>query len=190
MILDEAGQIGHMEAIEQGLTLLRGYGLRMAFFFQSAGQLKECFKEKEAVLLDNCEHIYIAPKSLETAERVSKQLGDATITIETANENESRSWQQGGSNGDGGTQINTSTGRNYSEQGRALLRPEEVLQLPEDLVIAFLRGVPPVLAKRVKYYADPAFGTAAKAANPIPPALWWAVVIGASAAMAWLLNQK
>ena len=62
-LLDEAGQIGHMPAIDQGLTLLRSYGLRMAFFFQSAGQLHEMFHGKESVLLDNTEQIYFGVNS-------------------------------------------------------------------------------------------------------------------------------
>ena len=100
-ILDEAGTaLGHMPAIEQGLTLLRGYGLKMAFFFQSLGQLKETFKGKEAILLDNTDtQIYFGTNSLETAERVSKMLGEATITVESANENESRADRKAASTG-------------------------------------------------------------------------------------------
>jgi type IV secretory pathway TraG/TraD family ATPase VirD4 len=41
--------------------------------------------------------------------------------------------------------------------GRALLRPDEVLTLPDDYLIAFQRGMAPILAKRIKYYLDPAF---------------------------------
>ena len=75
MVLDESGQLGHMGAIDQGLTMLRYAGLRMAFFFQSLGQLKETFKGKEAVLLDNTEQIYFGVNSLETAERVQQDAG-------------------------------------------------------------------------------------------------------------------
>jgi type IV secretion system protein VirD4 len=36
-VLDEAGTaLGYMPAIEQGLTLLRSYGLKMAFFFRAS----------------------------------------------------------------------------------------------------------------------------------------------------------
>ena len=65
-----------------------------------------------------------------------------------------------------------------AEQARLLLKPEEVLTLNPDYLIAFVRGMNPLLAKRVKWYADPAFGTALSRL----PAMWWlllATCIGA-----------
>jgi type IV secretory pathway TraG/TraD family ATPase VirD4 len=49
---------------------------------------------------------------------------------------------------------------NYSENGRALLRPEEVLSMNDDHLIAFQRGMSPILAERVKWYQDPDFNPA------------------------------
>ena len=51
---------------------------------------------------------------------------------------------------------------NYSETGRALLRPEEILTLSNDYVIVLQRGMSPILANRVKWYQDPEF-------NPVLP---------------------
>ena len=49
----------------------------------------------------------------------------------------------------------------YSESGRALLRPEEIMTLNNDCLIAVLRGMSPILAERVKWYQDPDFNPAA-----------------------------
>ena len=179
-ILDEAGQLGHMGAIDQGLTLLRYQGLRMAFFFQSQGQLKETFKGKEAVLLDNTESIYFGVNSLETAERVSKMLGDATITVESANEGESSSRQQGHH---GGMNTTRNSGRNWAVQARALLKPDEVLNMSGNFLIAFLRGIHPILCRRVIWYRDAAFG--GKVPQGPMPALFWVLLLGAVGLLAW-----
>jgi type IV secretion system protein VirD4 len=157
-LLDEAGQLGHMDPLEQGLTLLRASGLRMAFFFQSLGQLKEVFKEREAVLLDNTDQIYFGVQSLETAKRVSEMLGTYTESSESFTENTSRS-QQSGSFGHSCPSVTRSSswGTSVNVHSRELLKPDEVMQLPGTTLIAFLRGVRPVIARRVLYYSDPLF---------------------------------
>jgi len=185
-ILDEAGQLGHMPAIEQGLTLLRSYGLRMSFFFQSSAQLKSVFREKESMLYDNTEQIYMGVNSLETAQRVSQMLGPKTIAIEDGGESEQRSRQEGGR--DVSATVNHSTSRNYKELKRELLNAAEVLQLPNDVLIAFLRNVPPILCRRIKWYEDAAFGGRPRAK---PSALlWWLLLAAAIGAVVWAVMGK
>ncbi len=180
-ILDEAGQLGHMPPIEQGLTLLRSYGLKMAFFWQSLGQLKSVFRDKESVLLDNTELIFFGVNSLETAERVSKMLGDATITVESANEGESSSYQQ--SHQGGSQNMTRNRGRNWAVQARALLKPDEVLNMSGNFLIAFLRGIRPILCRRVIWYRDAAFG-GKPPLKPVP-LLFWMLLVGAVGLLAW-----
>jgi type IV secretion system protein VirD4 len=179
-LLDEAGQIGHMPAIDQGLTLLRSYGLRMAFFFQSIGQLHEMFRGKESVLVDNTEQIYFGVNSWETADRVSKQLGSATIVVESASENSSWNRQA--------DQPGASTGysftRNMQEYGRALLMPDEVLQLSGEYLIAFLRNMPPIRCRRVKWWEL----TGSRFRRS--PLLWWALAAVVIVAMAWAMTWR
>ncbi len=45
-LLDEMAHIGQMRAIEDAVTLMRGMGMRLWFFFQSLDQLKTCFGDK------------------------------------------------------------------------------------------------------------------------------------------------
>jgi len=185
-VLDEAGTaLGYMPAIEQGVTLLRSYGLKMAFFFQSIGQLAETFPGRESVLLDNTEQIYFGIQSFDTAEKVSKMLGTATNVLESANESESRSWQRSGGNPQGdGVTVNRSYGKNFSDHGRELLRPEEVLTLNGDFLVAFLRGLPPILARRVKWFEDPEFRSTRSTWRQIAALVWWLLLVMAAGLIA------
>jgi type IV secretion system protein VirD4 len=157
MLLDEAGQLGHMQPLEEGLTLLRGAGLRMCFFFQSLGQLKECFREKESVFLDNVEPIFFGLNSLEGAKRVSEMLGNYTETAQSYSENWGSSRQVGGFGENQG--VNYSDGSNVSVSchARSLMSPDEILRLPDTVAIGFFHNLPPVIFKRVLYYSDPLF---------------------------------
>jgi type IV secretion system protein VirD4 len=180
MILDEAGQLGHMSPIDQGLTLLRSYGLKMAFFFQSVGQLKSVFRDKECVLLDNTEQVFFGVNSLETAERVSKTLGSATIMLEDASQ--STSWQIRNAHQISGN-VNHSTSRNWKEHGRELLKPDEVLNMHGDYLVAFLRGIRPIICRRVKWYQDAAFA-GGRPQGPVP-VVFWLLLAGAVGLLAW-----
>lgn len=178
-VLDEAGQLGPMESIDMGLTLFRGQGLRMAFFFQSLGQLSKVFKERQAVLLDNCETIWFGTQSLESAQRVSQMCGEQTIVVEGAGESHSTQEQSQ----QPFPQRGSSWSRDYKVQARALLKVEEVLALPGTEMVCFLKNLPPLLCRRIAYYSDPYF----RRWGGLPVA-WWialAATIGLAAWMVW-----
>ena len=69
--------------------------------------------------------------------------------------------------------------------GRALLRPDEILTLSDDYLIAFQRGMPPILARRIKWYQDPAFKPAA--AIRVGTVVWWGLLAAAVALVVWAL---
>lgn len=179
-ILDEAGSLGHMPPIEQALTLLRYRGVRLAFFFQSMGQLKETFKGKESVLLDNCpEQLFFAVNTPETAKHVSERLGSETIVVESANSGTSHS----GEHGHGGRNTTWNSGRNQSVQARELLKIDEVIQLPGSVLIAFLRGCRPIICRRIFWYREPKLG--GKSQRPPVPVLWWLLLVSVLGVIAW-----
>jgi type IV secretion system protein VirD4 len=146
--------------------------------------VKAAFPQKPTLLYDNCStQIYLCPPSgYETAERISKQCGDQTITVESANEGMSHGGQQQGQHG--GKTVTYSSGRNWAVQGRALLRPEEVMALPSNVLIAFVRNVRPLICRRVAYYNDPLFA-AATGQNPRGPGLGWLLLAAAVGLLAW-----
>ena len=70
-----------------------------------------------------------------------------------------RSRQEGGIDRSyGSVNVSRSSGRNYAVQARALMKPDEVLQMSGEWLVAFLRDVEPIAARRIKWFADPMFG--------------------------------
>jgi type IV secretion system protein VirD4 len=171
-LLDECSALGSLPALEEALVRGRSAGCRLVLVYQSDSQIRAAFKDKPTLLYDNCStQIYLgAASSFETAERLSKSLGDWTQVLESYGENQSQSWQQGGASQSGG-QMSRGSSLNFSEGGRSLLRPEEILTLNNDYVIVLQRGMAPILANRVKWYEDPDFNPAG--ARRRKPFLGW-----------------
>lgn len=158
-LLDEASALGSLPALEEALVRGRSAGVRLLLAYQSDCQVTAAFKGKPTLLYDNCStQIYLgAASSYESAERLSKSIGDWTQVVESYGQNESYSWQSASQEGGQGSRGSS---LNYSEAARALLRPEEILTLDNDCMIVLQRGTAPILAERVKWYADPEFNPA------------------------------
>jgi type IV secretion system protein VirD4 len=186
LLLDEASALGSLSAVEEALVRGRSAGVRMLLVYQSDSQVKAAFKDKPTLLYDNCTtQIYLGASSIETAERISKSLGEWTQLLEAFGENTSRSWNEGGHQANQGQQVSQGSNFNYSVNGRALLRPEEILTLSEEYLIAFLRGLNPILARRIKWYQDSAFMPAA--AFGVRSAVWWGLLAAGVALVVWAL---
>ena len=157
-VLDEAASLGHMEALDDAVDKYRGYGVRLQFYYQSLGQLRKCFPDgQEQTLLSNVSQVFFAVNDLPTAEYVSNRLGEATIAITSGGTSTgtSRSSSANGQNSHG---YSTNHSENWQQHGRKLLKPEEVMMLPERTAITFTPGVPPVCTTLVRYYEESRFG--------------------------------
>lgn len=150
-VLDEASSLGHMDAIDNAVDQLRGYGVRLLFLFQSLGQLKKCFPDgQEQTLLSNCTQVFFGVSDQQTAEYVSARLGETTITTESGGTSRSTSTQRS-AQGESAT-VSNSTNHNWSYMGRKLLTAAEVTALPERVAITFTPGVPPIATRLIRYY--------------------------------------
>src|SRR5947209_1988928 len=84
VLLDEASALGSLPALEEALVRGRSAGVRLLMAYQSDSQIKAAFKDKPTLLYDNCTtQIYLGASSYETAERISKSLGEWTQVVET-----------------------------------------------------------------------------------------------------------
>jgi type IV secretion system protein VirD4 len=156
-LVDEAAHIGKMEALEDGITLMRGMGIRIWLFFQSIEQLKTCFGDNAQTVLDNlATQQYFSINSYETADAISKRIGEGTILIRTDGDNQGISNPIGGDGKNPGSR-NSGWSTNYSEAARRLYRPEEILTLPDHTAIVFHRNHYAIVCDKIRYYADPAF---------------------------------
>jgi type IV secretion system protein VirD4 len=54
MLLDEAAQIGYMPQVEDAITLLRGYGVKVWSFWQDLSQLQRLYPDSWQTILNNC----------------------------------------------------------------------------------------------------------------------------------------
>jgi type IV secretion system protein VirD4 len=175
-LLDEASALGNLPAIEEALVRGRSAGVRMVLAYQSDSQVQTTFKYKPTLIYDNCDtHIFLGVNSYETAERISKSLGDYTLAVESSNTGAGKSWQAHTSQNPNGPSFNKSSGRGWQVQARALLQPAEVMRLPTDTLVAFVRGIPPILCRRIFWYADSFFTSLGGRSGP---PLWWWLVLG------------
>lgn len=157
-IIDEAAHLGRIQALEDAVTLLRGMGVRLFFFFQSLQQLQVCYGDNAAAVLDNLDtQIYFGTNAYETAEAISKRIGDMTVAVQSRSDSTSTSHPTGGGNPQQGGSRSASHTLNSNEIARRVLRPEEILTLPEEVALVFHRNLHVIPARLLRYYDAPEF---------------------------------
>jgi type IV secretory pathway TraG/TraD family ATPase VirD4 len=151
-MLDEFGHLGFMEKIVSGLTLLRGYGARFWVIVQDLSQLRAVYNERATTFLSSCAKQFFSVSDLATAEYVSKSLGHETIQYQTTSENSgsSSSRRSGGSN-------HVGAGVAHVVAARALLTPDEVMQLSPREEIVLIATEPPARLQKLDYRFDPEY---------------------------------
>jgi type IV secretion system protein VirD4 len=158
-VLDEAAAIGHLNSIDKAVDKYRAYGVRILFILQSVGQVKNNFPKpgQDTTFLSNVNQVFFAVNDMETAEYVSKRLGDETIVVASGGTSSGDSRQysnQGHSSG-----RSTNSNDNWALQSRRLFKPEEILVLPERIAISFVSNVRrPVCSTLTRYFENDAGG--------------------------------
>lgn len=152
VLLDEFARLGHVAMIAHGFSYVAGYGLRLLPVLQSPAQLRaEYGPDLAEEIMANCGvEIAFAPKELKVAQDLSERLGY---------------WTYVGRSQSRPTLL--SSGRRStteSDQRRALMMPQELIQMPADRLIVLRAGIPPVQAKKIAYWRERAF-----AARVVPP---------------------
>jgi type IV secretion system protein VirD4 len=157
-ILDEAASLGHMEVLDDAVDKYRAYSVRCQFYYQSLGQLKSCWPADQGqTIMSNVTQILFGVNDLPTAEYVSNRLGEATIAITSGGTSTGTS-RSSSANGQESHSYSTNHSENWQQHGRKLLKPEEVMMLPERTAITFTPGVPPICTRLVRYYEEPNLG--------------------------------
>ena len=122
---------------------MAGYGLKAFLIAQSLNQIEKAYGPNNAIL-DNCHvRVSFATNDERTAKRVSDALGTATELRAMKNY--------------AGHRLSPWLGHlmvSRQETGRQLLTPGEVMQLPPDDEIVMVAGVPPIRAKKARYFKD------------------------------------
>jgi type IV secretion system protein VirD4 len=150
-LLDEFDALGPLAVVQRAIALTGGFGAAFWVFLQDLAQLKGTYPAKWGTFLANADVLQcFGINDLETAEHVSRLVGDTTIVV--ASENESASVSRGRTAGrQEGSSVST------SETARRLILPNEVRLLPRDRQLLIVKGSPPILAYRLDYLGDREF---------------------------------
>ncbi|WP_048858127.1 IncP-type conjugal transfer protein TraG, partial [Acidiphilium multivorum] len=146
MMLDEFPALGRLDFFESALAFMAGYGIRAFLIAQSLNQIQKAYGEHDAIL-DNCHvRVCFATNDERTAKRISDALGTATELRAMKNYAGHRlaPWL---------SHLMVSR----QETARPLLTPGEVMQLPPTDEIVMVAGLPPIRAKKLRYYEESAF---------------------------------
>lgn len=143
LMLDEFPALGRLDFFESALAFMAGYGLKAFLIAQSLNQIEKAYGVTNAIL-DNCHvRVSFATNDERTAKRVSDALGTATEMRAMKNY--------------AGHRLSPWLGHlmvSRQETARPLLTPGEVMQLPPDDELVLVSGVPPIRAKKARYFVD------------------------------------
>jgi type IV secretion system protein VirD4 len=144
LLLDEFPALGRLDFFESALAFMAGYGLKSLLIAQSLNQLEKAYGPHHA-LVDNC-HVRVAFSTNDerTARRVSDGLGAATELRAMKNY--------------AGHRLSPWLGHlmvSRQETARPLMTPGEVMQLPATDELVMVSGMPPIRARKARYFDDP-----------------------------------
>jgi len=144
LMLDEFPALGRLDFFESALAFMAGYGLKSFLIAQSLNQIERAYGPNNAIL-DNCHvRVSFATNDERTARRVSDALGTATELRAMKNY--------------AGHRLSPWLGHlmvSRQETARPLLTPGEVMQLPPEDELVLVSGVPPIRARKARYFEDP-----------------------------------
>jgi type IV secretion system protein VirD4 len=149
--MDEFASLGRMTQFEQASAYFRGYRVRFMMIIQDLPQLERHYERTGLYSFLGMSKVKVtfASGDYETAEVISKYLG----TFGARTESESQSERAGS------LWLSGQTSRSTSETSRALLLPQEILQLPPDDEIVMIEGLPPIRARKIRYFQESVFKT-------------------------------
>jgi len=165
-ILDEFYQLGELQKVQDAMSLMAGYGVKLWPIVQDLNQLRARYNDKlYETFISNAGCIQMfKPNDNFTAEYFSKRMGDMTdwgfSTNESYASGTNKSTTLGGSGQ--GTNSSSTSGSNiqYSESfsltphKRRLRNPDELTRMDRMQEFVFADGVEVVQGLRLRYHID------------------------------------
>ena len=145
-ILDEFANIGQIPDFDKKISTSRSRGISFSVILQNLDQLEAVYEKSYETIMGNCDtHVFLGSNSFKTVEYFSKQLGEKTIFRNTKSTNKAKN--------------NSTQGYSTSDQmmGRALMTPDELRRMDNDLCIIFEKGLKPVKANKYYYFKKPVY---------------------------------
>jgi type IV secretion system protein VirD4 len=156
LMLDEFATLGKLDVFQGALAFIRGYGIKAVIVIQDVQQLYQLYTNHESII-SNCQvRIAYAPNKLETAEWLSKMVGQTTVV----NEQISTSGKRFNS-------VATNYSRSLQSVQRPLMTSDEVMRLPKATKVngnitapaemLIFDGGPVIRGSQILYFNDPTF---------------------------------
>ncbi len=158
MLMDEFPTLGKMEQFLAGIAYFRGYKVRLFLIIQDTEQLKGIYEESgmNSFLSNSTYRITFAANNMETANLISQLLGNKSADQISYNKPKYLDLNPG------------ARSLHVSATQRALLLPQEVIQLPREDQIILIESQPPIRAKKIFYFKDKFFTKRLKKQIKIP----------------------
>ena len=140
-ILDEFANIGKIPDFDKKISTSRSRKISFSVILQNLDQLEAVYEKAHETIIGNCDtHLFLGSNSQKTVEYFSKALGEKTIGTDNFSTNRDvQGWK---------------TGDSYSinKSARALMTPDELRRMNNDLCIIFEKGINPVKASKYYYF--------------------------------------
>ena len=140
-ILDEFANIGKIPDFDKKISTSRSRGISFSVILQNLDQLEAVYEKSHETIMGNCDtHVFLGSNSYKTVEYFSKALGEKTISRDSKSINRDKDGKK------------TGTGTSDQLLGRALMTPDELRRMDNDLCIIYEKGLKPVKAKKYYYF--------------------------------------
>ena len=143
-ILDEFANIGKIPDFDKKISTSRSRKLSFSVILQNLDQLEAVYDKSYETIIGNCDtHVFLGSNSQKTVEYFSKALGEKTISHYSVSTNRDKQFHR--------------TGTSNSDQimARALMTPDELRRMDNDLCIIFEKGLRPIKANKFYYFKHP-----------------------------------
>ena len=140
-ILDEFANIGRIPDFDKKISTSRSRKISFSVILQNLDQLEAIYEKSNETITGNCDtHLFLGSNSQKTVEYFSKALGEKTISHNSVSTSRDKAHQK--------------TGTSASDQimARALMTPDELRRMDNDLCIIFEKGIKPVKANKFYYF--------------------------------------
>ena len=143
-ILDEFANIGRIPDFDKKISTSRSRKISFSVILQNLDQLEAIYDKSYETIIGNCDtHVFLGSNSQKTVEYFSKALGEKTISHYSKSTSRDREHKK--------------TGTSDSDQimARALMTPDELRRMDNDLCIIFEKGIRPIKANKYYYFKKP-----------------------------------
>lgn len=136
-LLDEFANIGEIPEFTKKLATMRKYEISCSIILQNIAQIKTMYKDDWQTILGNCDSfLFLGGQEYETVEYISKELGNATITVRDNSQSLGK---------------NKNMNQSYKQTKRELMTPNELMTMSGDECILLIRGLNPFRSTKFQY---------------------------------------